>query len=54
MTCTKAQLLALLSRIRREIYICRDIKCARNVINNYIELVREGAELEIWRELIRP
>jgi len=54
MTCTKAQLLALLFRLRRDLLNCRDMDCVRIVIDHYIELVQDRAETEAWRELVTP
>ncbi|GEM_PF-2418449 len=54
MGCTKSQLLALLSRIRREIYACNNIDCARRVIDEYIVLIQDRAETEAYKELLKP
>ena len=51
MTCTKAQLLALLAKLKREMERCNTVECCIGVINTYILLVEEKAIEEITREL---
>ena len=51
MSCTKAQLLALLAKLRREMEKCEDRDCCLGVVNTYMLLVEEKAIEEITREL---
>ena len=51
MTCTKAQLLALLAKLKREMERCSTVECCIGVINTYILLVEEKAVDEVTREL---
>jgi len=51
MTCAKAQLLALLTKLKREIEKCKSVECCVGVVNTYILLVEEKAMEEITREL---
>jgi len=50
-SCTKAQLLALLAKLRREMEKCEDRDCCLGVVNTYMLLVEEKAIEEITREL---
>jgi len=49
--CTKAQLLALLAKLKREMERCGTVECCIGVINTYILLVEEKAIEKITREL---
>jgi len=49
--CTKAQLLALLAKLKREIEKCESVECCLGVVNTHILLVEEKAIEEIAREL---
>jgi len=49
--CTKAQLLALLTKLRREMEKCESVECCIGVVNTHILLVEEKAIEEITREL---
>jgi hypothetical protein len=49
--CTKAQLLALLAKLKREMERCNTVECCIGVINTYILLVEEKAIDEVTREL---
>ncbi len=52
MTCTKAQLLALLSMLTKKIATkCNDVECALDIIENVRENIEELAQGEIIREL---
>jgi len=51
LTCTKAQLLALLTKLKREMEKCESVECCLGVVNTYILLVEEKAIEEIAREL---
>jgi hypothetical protein len=51
LTCTKAQLLALLTKLKREMEKCESVECCLGVVNTYILLVEEKAIEEITREL---
>lgn len=51
MSCTKAQLLALLMKLKREMERCNTVECCIGVINTYILLVEEKAVDEVTREL---
>ncbi len=54
MACTKAQLLALFHKLKKEIIDnCGDINCAIEVIDTYLTIIQDGAESEAWRELIK-
>ena len=52
MPCTKAQLLALLSRIRKDLKKCSSVECCLRVIDRYIEVAEDRAEAEAWLELV--
>jgi len=52
MTCTKAQLLALLKRIRKEILQCSSVECCLEVLDRYIEIAEDRAGTEAWLDLI--
>ncbi len=54
MACTKAQLLALISRIEKDMSKCRDIDCAIHVIEEYRQIIEENAMTEALREILRP
>jgi len=51
MTCAKAQLLALLTKLKREIEKCKSVECCVGVVNTYILLVEEKSIEEITQEL---
>ena len=51
MTCTKAQLLALLSLIEKKMVRCNDVECALNIIHEVKEHIEELAEGEVLMEL---
>jgi len=51
LTCTKAQLLALLAKLKREMEKCESVECCIGVVNTHILLVEEKAIEEIAREL---
>ncbi|MEM4889961.1 MAG: hypothetical protein QXJ64_11045 [Thermosphaera sp.] len=53
MGCTKAQLLALLTRIKKDIDGCKAIECAKQVVEYYRQLVEDHALTEAWREIVR-
>jgi hypothetical protein len=43
MTYTKAQLLAMLAKLKREMEKCDSVECCRGVVNTYMLLVEEKA-----------
>ena len=45
--CAKAQLLALLMKLKREVEKCESVECCTGVLNTYIMLVQELAVDEI-------
>jgi len=49
--CTRAQLLALFTKLKREMEKCEGVECYLGVINTYILLVEEKAIDEVAREL---
>jgi len=51
LTCTKAQLLALFTKLKREMEKCESVECCLGVVNTYILLVEEKAIDEVAREL---
>ena len=51
MGCTKAMIVALLRKIRREIEDCEDIRCAASIINAYIAAFEEKTFREIEAEI---
>ncbi|MEM4847276.1 MAG: hypothetical protein QW794_05930 [Thermosphaera sp.] len=53
MGCTKAQLLALLTRIKRDVENCRTVECAKQIVESYRQLIEEHALTEVWREIIK-
>ena len=52
MTCTKAQLLALLLKIKKEVKECDNVECINSLFDYYITLVEEGSFKELEAELI--
>ena len=51
MACVKAQLLALLVKLKREVEKCETVDCCRGVLETYIMLVQERAVEEITSQL---
>ena len=51
MSCTKAQLLTLLRKIRRELEECEDIDCAKSLLSTYIVAVEEKTFRELETEI---
>jgi len=51
MTCAKAQLLALLTKLKREMEKCKSVECCVGVVNTYILLVEEKSIEDITQEL---
>jgi len=49
--CAKAQLLALLMKLKREMEKCETVECCTGVLNTYIMLVQERAIDEIASQL---
>lgn len=52
MSCTKAQILALLTKIKKDMRDCRTVSDCFRVIERYIEVAEEKAGTEAWFELI--
>jgi len=50
-SCTKAQLLVLLAKLKRELEMCESVECCLGVVNTYMLLTEEKAVEEITREL---
>ena len=53
MSCTKAMLVALLRKIRRELDECGDIDCAKSLLNTYIAAIEEKTYRELETEIFR-
>jgi len=50
-SCTKAQLLLLLAKLKKDMEKCKTIECCLGVVDTYISLVEEKAIETLTREL---
>ena len=51
MGCTKAQLLALFTKLEKEIRECRDLDCAVSIVITYKNIIAEKTFVDIEHEL---
>ena len=51
MSCTKAQLLLLLAKLKKDMERCETVECCLGVVDTYIALVEEKAIEALTREL---
>jgi hypothetical protein len=50
-SCTKAQLLLLLTKLKKDMEKCESVECCLGVVETYISLVEEKALDALTREL---
>lgn len=53
-SCTKSQLLALLTRIKKDIENSKNTECTKRVVESYRQPIEEHAMSEVWKEIVRP